>query len=493
MKILILSIFNDTSIYNKMLELQNKYINNTICQNIHYYFVTFRNEQDELIVKDGNIIYVKGEECYLGITYKTLKALKYLLNISKYDYIIRTNISTIIQFSNLINFLNTLPKTNVYLGGILLTLNWIDYKAGINETTNQMLSLCGLKYIQGTSIILSNNIAEYILQNFCLINNDIVDDVAIGLFIRDNLPDIYSNLTSDKCCKVSFNEFSDDSIFIRNNTFVKENFERQIDLERMTNIIDYLCINHKNHKSIDLIEKIHFPKIIYLVHKNYELLKKSSEQWKDLNPEYTIELYDDKRCRQILIEKFGQLYCDIFDFIKDGPIKCDFFRVCILYLCGGIYVDADVKPLVPISQFIDDDLDFATCISYNYNHQYNNFLYNPQFILSKKYDENLYNIIHKYINYYINKIEYSYWSWSICKLMEKITDFELSINSDNIFTYNNKKYKFFTENIYNNKDKFVYYFSNFDCQEYFSKYSNVVSYAYVTYKNYIIFENFGNK
>jgi hypothetical protein len=268
--------------------------------------------------------------------------------------------------------------------------------------------------------------------------------------------------------------------------------------------IDYLPIPHldfkncyiKNEISLNTYpfkEKYTFPKIIHLVHKNYELLKKSSEQWKDLNPEYSIELYDDERCRQILIEKFGQLYCDIFDFIKDGPIKCDFFRVCILYLSGGIYVDADVKPLVPISQFIDDDLDFATCISYNYNNQYNNFFYNPQFILSKKYDENLYNVIRKYINYYINKIEYSYWSWSICELMEKINDFELSINSDNIFTYNNKKYKFFTENIYNNQDKFVYNFSNFDYQEYFSKYSNALSYAYVTYKNYIIFENFANK
>ena len=484
MKVLILSIYNDTPIYNRMFELQNKYINNIAYKNIDYYFVTFRNEQNELIVKDANILYVKGTESYLGITDKTLKSLKYLLDISKYDYIIRTNISTIIHFSNLINFLDTLPKKNVYLGGVFLTLNWFDHKGGINEINIEKLSLRGLKYIQGTSIILSNDIAEYILQNSYLINHELVDDVAIGLFIRDNLPDIYRNLTSDKCCKYQVNNFSNDVVFIRNNKFIKENINRDMDIERIINVIDFLCINHK------LIKNTHFPKIIHLVDKNYELLEKSNEQLKTLNPEYTIELYDDDRCRKTLFENFGQLYSDIFDFIKDHPIKHDFFKVCVLYLYGGIYLDANIKPLVPISEFIDDDLDFATFISYNYNY---NWPYNTQFILSKKFDENLYNIVNKYVNYYINKIDYSYCKWCLYKLMEKINDFELNVNSDNIFTYNNKKYKFFIENIVNYKDNVVYNFKNYNYQEYTSKYSNTVSAAYITYKNSVIFENFTNK
>jgi hypothetical protein len=270
--------------------------------------------------------------------------------------------------------------------------------------------------------------------------------------------------------------------------------------------IDYLPIPHldakncyiKNEISLNIYpfkENSTFPKIIHLVHKNYGLLEKSHKQWKTLNPEYTIELYDDDRCRKTLFENFGQLYYDVFNFIKDGAIKCDFFRVCVLYLYGGIYVDSDIKPFIPISEFIEDDLDFATCISYNYTYylKYNKFLYNPQFILAKKFDENLYNIINKYINNYINKIDYSYWAWSICQLMNKINDFDLHVNSDNIFIYNNKKYKFLIENIINNTDNIIYNFSNYNSEEYMNRYSGLIDYAYVTYKNSVIFENFTNK
>lgn len=204
MKVLILSIYHDTPIYRQMCSLQTKYINEVMSKNIDYYFVTFRSEQEELVVREDNFLYVKGTETYLGITDKTLKALKYSLEMTSYDYIIRTNVSTIILFPCLTSLLRTLPKNEVYMGGILITLNWLDFKAGINETTIQTLSLRGLKYIQGTSIILSKDTAEFILQHRSLINDELVDDVSIGLFIRNHLPHIYDKLKSSG--KASFNK-----------------------------------------------------------------------------------------------------------------------------------------------------------------------------------------------------------------------------------------------------------------------------------------------
>jgi mannosyltransferase OCH1-like enzyme len=88
-----------------------------------------------------------------------------------------------------------------------------------------------------------------------------------------------------------------------------------------------------------------------------------SLNWKKLNPEYEIKLYDDKMCEEFLLENFSQLYCDIFKFIRDGPIKADFWRCCILYKNGGLYVDADIEPIVPLKDYIDYDAEFITCIS----------------------------------------------------------------------------------------------------------------------------------
>lgn len=266
---------------------------------------------------------------------------------------------------------------------------------------------------------------------------------------------------------------------------------------------DYLPITHIDNPNrydkpdIDLNfypfkHNTFFPKTIHLIHKNYELMEKSHKQWKELNPEYNIELYDDERCKSILLDNFGQLYLDIFNFIQHGPIKCDFFRICILYLKGGIYIDTDIKPLVPFSEFIEDDIDFSTCISYNYKKEKDSFNYNPQFILAKKWDSYLYNIINKYVQYYVNKIEYSYWGWSICSLMNKIYEFNIDKNSDNVFFFKNKKYKFFSECILDKDNNFIFDYTNFNYEDVF-KYSHDKVLIYCSYKNKHIFENFSNK
>ena len=482
MNILILSIYNETPIYKNMLEIQKKYINNN--KNIDYYFVTFKSEQTEDVVIESNFIFIKGIECLLNITDKTIKCLKHLLKIKNYDFIIRTNISTVIHFNNLIKFLNTLPKYDVYLGGTLEILNWYDHKSGINKESCEKYNLIGLKYIQGTSIILSNDIANYIVDNENLINYQIVDDVTIGLFIRENKPNIYSNLSKEICCNVNMNNFENNFIFLRNNKF---DSDRKNDIERIEKTINYL-IAYDN-----ILKNNYFPKTIHLVHKNLHLLEKSYKQWCELNPEYSIELYDDDRCKKILLEEYGQLYLDIFNFIKDGPIKCDFFRLCILYLKGGIYVDADIKPLVSLKEFIEDDIDFATCISYNYKSYKNTFIYNPHFLLAKKYDEYLYKTINKYIEYYINKVEYSYWNYSICTLMEKIDDFTIEKDSNNIFIKNNKKYKFIIESLIVKSTNEYYDFFNFNYNDFTNKYKNNDIDVFCHSKNIKVFENFTNK
>lgn len=496
MNILILTIYNDTLEYNQMRQSQIK-IN--IADNIDHFFITFNENitEDIAINHDNKIIYIKGKEHILNITHKTIKTLQYfLLNSEKhYDYIIRTNISTIINYSNLQIYLSNLPKNNVYIGGTLETLNWIDIKSGINIDSIKQFNLIGLKYIQGTSIILSNDVAKYIINNENIINHSIVDDVTIGLFIRENLHDIYSNLDSMLCAKVSYNNFDKDSVFIRNNSYHLRNLNanRILDIERIENIINYINFNNKQTNVVNYNDNIIQPKTIHLIHKKYELLEKSANCWRVLNPEYAVELYDDDRCMQILLEHFGQLHYNIFNFITDGSIKCDFFRLCVLYIFGGIYADADIKPYVPINEFIDEDLDFATCISYNYKPHNQIYNYNPHFVLVKKNNKYILDIINKYVEYYINKIEYKYSNWSICNLMTKIFDFDITSNGKNIFIHNNQKYKFFIETIHCTKTGDLFNFSNFNYANYKSNYEEKYAHIYCSCEGKIIFTNFENK
>jgi len=142
--------------------------------------------------------------------------------------------------------------------------------------------------------------------------------------------------------------------------------------------------------------------------KTLKFITKYSENWKKLNPEYEIKLYDDQQCKDFLVKEYSKKHLNIFNFLKDGPIKADFWRVCILYKYGGLYVDADAEPLIPLSEYIDPTADFITCSSYGVA-----LNFNPNFIMVKAGDEFLKRCIEEYVRMFNEKIPYSYWGYSI--------------------------------------------------------------------------------
>jgi mannosyltransferase OCH1-like enzyme len=186
------------------------------------------------------------------------------------------------------------------------------------------------------------------------------------------------------------------------------------------------------------------PKVIYMCHKTLEKIIIYSEKWKILNPEYEIRLFNDQMCLDFLLEAYSQLHAEVFNFIPDGPIKADFWRLCIINKYGGLYVDADIEPIIPLKEYIEDDDDFVSCISHNFSKDKYAFQLNPHFILSNKNNEFLQNTIDIYINLYINnKNSYNYWHWSICNLLqiEGINE-----KKSQVIYLNNQKCKFLLEN-----------------------------------------------
>lgn len=184
------------------------------------------------------------------------------------------------------------------------------------------------------------------------------------------------------------------------------------------------------------------PKVIYMCHARLDEIKIYSQNWKNLNPDWEIKLSDNKMCQDFLLNEYSQLHLDIFNFLQDGPIKADFWRVCIINKYGGLYVDADIKPLVPLNTYIEDDDWFVTCISMYFNKNNLPFQYNPHFILSHKNNPILENAINSYITYYKACMPYDYWQWSICKflIIRGVTE-----KKSQIIYLDNKKFKFIYE------------------------------------------------
>lgn len=178
-----------------------------------------------------------------------------------------------------------------------------------------------------------------------------------------------------------------------------------------------------------LIPVLNIPKTIYFCNKTYTKMNMMVRKWQELNPEYTMEMYDNNRCADFLLTNFGKLFVDIFDFLVDGPIKADFWRLCILYIHGGVYSDIDNEPLVPIASFLANDVDFVTCSSYI------NYQFNPNFIVARAGSPILKNCIDWYVRNYLAKKPYNYWKWSIMQAMTDTCQLKLYNKLEGIYEY----------------------------------------------------------
>lgn len=487
---------------NNIINYKTKYGNINLYKNEIYIGDTFKNDkywnEDTLILlkkyidPNKNILEI-GAHCGTS----TLFYANFLEKGLVYSYEPQKNMFNLLEHNIKINNLN--QKVNIYNNGVFCyegvgIMNNIDLdgRGGLisdcyNENSNMLCNFGGVCLGQYGEEVNLTTVDNMNIDNIGFIqchaqgSESFIFSKSINL-INKNKPFILfqnnkkqNNYLYKKVCSSYPTYFN----------------ESQFDIvEYCINMLGYTVINNFNGGLDDLLipPQNNFDKVIHITYKNKEKLLDIKEQWLKLNPEYKVILYDDNDCKNFLLEYYGKLYCDIFDYIKDGPIKCDFFRCCLIYITGGLYVDADINPLIPLNTFIEDDIELCTCISYNYNKKVSSWAYNPHFILAKKFNDILYTIIHIYVNLYNTKQEYSYWSWSICKFFHNInSNFHYLPNEKNIFINNNKKYQFLTENIID-KDNNVFNFSNFH-----TKNNNIYIDVFCMYNNICILNNFSNK
>ena len=156
---------------------------------------------------------------------------------------------------------------------------------------------------------------------------------------------------------------------------------------------------------------IKIPKKIYICGKDTDLIKKYSYQkWKKINPEYEIDIYDDDMCRKFIKKHYGDNYVDVFNYLQHGPIKADFWRLCILYKYGGVYSDADIEPLVPLADFFEKQTSLVIGGSFM-----TVFNFNPCFFACRKKFPVIKKCIQWYVEKYVNKVPYNYWDFSVMK------------------------------------------------------------------------------
>jgi len=160
MKVLVLIIATDGHPYTMFEHFWRQYMN--INPTFECYFIKADPNINKNYIED-QIIYIKCEEKFENIYYKTIEAFK-MFDIQSYDYIFRTNLSSFIVFDKYKNWLETLPKVNVYNGSI----KWY--------TRYSYASGCGFTCTPDVINMFMNSNQE----NYC------IDDVTFGKICLEN-------------------------------------------------------------------------------------------------------------------------------------------------------------------------------------------------------------------------------------------------------------------------------------------------------------------
>lgn len=237
MKFLNLVLFSTDHSYGEMKEVTLKYY--SILKNVRTIYYRFDPDiQSDYELKD-NVLLIKGRETFIpGILDKTIKALEYAANnqlIDECDYILRTNVSTIVNFANLEREMLHIP----FYGGVhALTLQWLDPIYGIVDD-----KWFGTQYVSGSGIVFSKDAIQYMLKNKNLLENTVIDDVAFGIFFARYLKT--SPVVFDKKLwhvwyeheNISKNDI-DLKVFFRCRDF--DGMDRELDVQRLEQIIDML-------------------------------------------------------------------------------------------------------------------------------------------------------------------------------------------------------------------------------------------------------------
>lgn len=101
-------------------------------------------------------------------------------------------------------------------------------------------------------------------------------------------------------------------------------------------------------------------KKIFMTYKK-NVPNKVFSRWKVLNPTYEFDFSLDEDCINFL-EKLNSNLSELFNKISVGMYKADLWRLCKLYINGGIYADVDLIPYLNIDS-LDKDVTFYSSIS----------------------------------------------------------------------------------------------------------------------------------
>lgn len=111
--------------------------------------------------------------------------------------------------------------------------------------------------------------------------------------------------------------------------------------------------NHQHQRIPRIIHQTYFEDI---TKETFPQLVRLQNTWKASGWEY--RFYSDDTAREYIRANYPERFVSVFDILRPGAYKADFFRYLVLFKEGGIYADIDVMLDANLDQFITPNLAF---------------------------------------------------------------------------------------------------------------------------------------
>jgi mannosyltransferase OCH1-like enzyme len=122
-------------------------------------------------------------------------------------------------------------------------------------------------------------------------------------------------------------------------------------------------IKRNNNINVKFIEEEKIiPKKILQTYKTFDSVPSYVvNNIKKLNQDWEYCFYDDNDCINFLNKEFGKQFVDKFNSFEKGAHKSDLFRICWLYINGGVYIDIDTELIIGLNNIVKN-VDYFTIL-----------------------------------------------------------------------------------------------------------------------------------
>jgi len=193
---------------------------------------------------------------------------------------------------------------------------------------------------------------------------DIIERIISNIFMVYENPHVDYNISVHKNNKGVVLSITGPIAFTNaiNNSKHKDTVYYDKDINKVLNysnesFFSFLGKGHYSKLTIPLIKckkDVYIPKVVYMTYYNLRLIPEYvKDNIKKYCSGYEVKIYDDDMCLDFLRKYYGEDAVNIFNNMKSGAHKADFWRYCILYLFGGYYFDIKTDFQMHIDKIFD--------------------------------------------------------------------------------------------------------------------------------------------